>query len=108
VDISRHQNAAQKGFLIDILSDESGASIHRLQTVLFNLIFGIWFVFKVLHNIADSTMNVNLIIPIIEGNNLIFLGISTSAYIALKSTENKVQIPANSLSGANVDTTAKP
>jgi len=35
-----------QGFLLDILSDKTGVSIHRLQAVMFNLVFGVWFMFQ--------------------------------------------------------------
>lgn len=91
---SRHQDAGKQSFFLDILSDENGASIHRLQTVLFNLILGCWFIFKVMENLSNPASDVNKIIPVVEGNNLIFLGISTATYVALKSSENKAQTAA--------------
>jgi len=89
VNLIRHQDTGKQGFFLDILSDENGASIHRLQTVLFNLILGAWFIVQVLHNISIVGIDVNKIIPVVEGNNLIFLGISTATYVTLKSSENK-------------------
>jgi hypothetical protein len=93
--VPRHQDSEKQSFFLDILSDESGASIHRLQAVLFNLILGCWFVFQVMQNLTNSALDLNKIIPVVEGNNLIFLGISAASYVALKSTENKAQ-PATS------------
>ena len=40
--VSAQQNQPSKGFLIDILSDETGISIHRLQNVLWSLVIGYW------------------------------------------------------------------
>jgi hypothetical protein len=96
---ARHQDSEKQGFFLDILSDENGASIHRLQTVLFNLILGVWFVVQVIQNVAIATFDVNKIIPVIDSNNLVFLGISTATYVALKSSENKAEQPANSTDG---------
>ena len=87
---SRHQDSGKQGFFLDILSDENGASIHRLQTVLFNLVLGVWLIFQVMQNLSVTNFDINKIIPVVEGNNLIFLGISTATYVALKSSENKV------------------
>ena len=89
LSITRHQNEGNDYFLLDILSDANGVSIHRLQTVIFNVIFGFWFVTTVLYNLKNPSSDVNAIIPLIENNNLILLGLSSGTYAALKTTENK-------------------
>jgi len=83
-----------EGFWLDILSDKNGVSIHRLQAVVFNLVFGGWFIYQsVLHlkgvGPATATSLINSIIPVIPTNNLILLGLSAGTYVALKTTENK-------------------
>ncbi|WP_143706074.1 hypothetical protein [Emticicia sp. TH156] len=89
-NIQRHQDTNGTNFVVDILSDQTGVSIHRFQTVVFNLAFGIWFILKVVNNLATPPQNnINLIIPDIEPNNLILLGVSSATYVALKVTENK-------------------
>lgn len=108
--VCRHQDSEKQGFFLDILSDESGASIHRLQAVLFNLILGFWFVFQVTQNLGNAAMDLNKIIPVVENNNLIFLGISAASYVALKSTENKAQPVASGTSAPTIvleETTTK-
>lgn len=90
-DVVRHQNTDEKGksnMLLDILSDENGVSIHRFQTVIFNLVFGAWFVVTVVRHLPHET-NVNFIMPSIDTNNLILLGLSSATYAGLKATENK-------------------
>jgi hypothetical protein len=82
------QNQVSESFLLDILSDKTGVSIHRLQTVIFNMVFGSWFIYKVITNLVLAS-DVNMIMPEISDNNLILLGISTGTYIALKTGENK-------------------
>lgn len=107
VQVFRHQDLRSSNFFLDILSDHNGVSIQRFQAVLFNGIFGIWFVSTVLGNLTDlnfclttfskSDPNlaqcllhpVDFYIPIITDNNLILLGISSATYAALKITENK-------------------
>jgi len=86
--IQRYQNNERKGLLLDIISDQNGASIHRLQTVLFNLTFGIWMIIMVLNNLKDYSLDVSKIIPIIQNNNLVLLGLSSATYAALKIPEN--------------------
>ncbi|WP_259014427.1 hypothetical protein [Emticicia fluvialis] len=89
-NIQRHQDTNGTNFVVDILSDQTGVSIHRFQTVVFNLAFGIWFILKVVNNLTTPPQNnINLIIPDIEPNNLILLGVSSATYVALKVTENK-------------------
>ena len=109
--VVRHQNLPSESFLTDILSDQDGISIHRLQAVVFNALFGIWFIGSVLYNLgaghdpcamyAAGTQDaincrqipLNYIMPVISDNNLILLGLSSATYAAMKTTENKV--PAN-------------
>lgn len=115
--LKRHQNEDHRlngNFLIDILSDQNGMSIHRLQAVGFNLVFGIWFIVVTLQNI-DANGNaavicalyksnseafalcnarpLDFIMPAISDNNLILLGVSSATYAAIKTTENKIQDP---------------
>lgn len=87
---ARHQDLYDSGgFLSDILSDENGISIHRLQAVAFNIIYGIGFLsafFSALNDVADK----NYAYPFIEFEpwQLSLLGISAIGYLGLKSTEN--------------------
>lgn len=67
-------------FLEDILSDANGISIHRLQAVIFNLIFGIAFLKSVWLNYA---------MPEFSEAQLILLGLSNGTYAFLKNLENK-------------------
>ena len=88
------KNEPSQGFWLDILSDKSGVSIHRFQAMVFNLVFGAWFIYQtVLHlkGIGSNTPMdaINKIIPPIETSNLVLLGISAGTYAALKTTENK-------------------
>jgi hypothetical protein len=78
--VSRHQNSNGTNLFLDILSDKDGASVQRLQAVLFNIIFAIWFFLKVWNE---------KIIPDLEPNALILLGLSSGTYAALKTIENK-------------------
>ncbi len=75
----RQHNSTSKGFFKDLLSDENGTSIHRFQTVAFNIIFGITYFVNFIQNecvfIEYST------------EQLALLGISSAGYIALKANE---------------------
>lgn len=91
-NIARHQDAeVSQNFFLDILSDENGVGVHRFQTVVFNMVFGIWFINEVLNTNVSGLVaeKINLIMPDISTNNLILLGLSSATYAALKSTENK-------------------
>lgn len=68
------------GFFIDIISDASGISIHWLQALIFNLVFGIAFIHQV---VTNYTM------PDFNETQLILLGLSNGTYAFLKTTENK-------------------
>ncbi|MDE2026203.1 MAG: hypothetical protein KGJ07_06940 [Patescibacteria group bacterium] len=87
----RHQDSsAGVNFFIDILSDENGISIHRFQTVLFNLLFGGWFIYNVIYNI--SLQNIDNIIPDIQPNYLVLLTLSSVTYTAVKTSENRHKV----------------
>ena len=78
----RHQDADSKGFFADILSDESGVNVHRLQAVVFNVLFGVTFL-------------VNLFafdkFPEFNTSELGLMGVSSGGYLAMKTNENKTK-----------------
>ena len=81
------QNQDSDNFILDILSDAGGVSIHRFQMAAFNVSFGVWFLIYVYSNLSISA--IDLIMPVISNNNLVLLGLSSSTYAALKTNENK-------------------
>lgn len=83
------QDEEGENFILDILSDSNGVSIHRFQSVVFNITFGVWFIAKVLQNLSINSASD--VMPILSQNDLILLGLSSGAYVALKTTENKNQ-----------------
>ncbi|SJZ49989.1 hypothetical protein [Sediminibacterium ginsengisoli] len=92
-------------FFIDILSDNNGVSIHRLQTVIFNMVIGAWFITCALHNLMNcvpagccsGTACIDTILPDVSDNVLMLLGISSGTYAAIKSTENKTSPPSGGI-----------
>jgi hypothetical protein len=105
-----NRNLPGQNFILDILSDKNGVSIHRLQAAIFNLVIGAWFLWEVYHHLdglsAQSALDpfinpvskkvedtkdliINHVLPLITDNNLILLGLSSGTYAALKTTENK-------------------
>lgn len=95
-DKTRHQDQGGKNFLYDIIDDSNGASIHRLQAVLFNIIFGIWMLIMVYNKMEN--------IPPIENSCLVLLGISAGTYSVIKTSENK---QTNSTSETNTSDSSK-
>ncbi|WP_460570010.1 hypothetical protein [Flaviaesturariibacter terrae] len=77
-----------ENFFLDILSDNIGVSISRFQTVVFNFVFGVWYVREVLSHLAGFS-NPDLVMPDISQNNLILLGMSSATYAVMKVTEQK-------------------
>ena len=77
----RHQDDPKDvNFIRNILSDETGVSIHRFQNVVFNLIFGLFFIYECF---------VNYKMPEFDTQLLMLMGISAGAYTGLKLEENK-------------------
>ncbi len=76
------QDLPSKGFLTDIISDDNGISIHRLQNVIWTAIVGVIYIYYVMTSskIPDGT--------IINNDLLGLMGISAGTYLGLKTTEN--------------------
>jgi hypothetical protein len=81
------RNQAREGILLDMLSDQNGVSIHRFQALLFNVVFGCWFIREVLARIGTAPSET--ILPEFSQGSLIMLGLSSATYAALKANENK-------------------
>lgn len=73
-----------KNFFSDILSDDSGISIHRFQMVVWTLVLGAMFLRSVI---------INLAMPQFDETLLALMGISSGAYLGLKIPENKAGNP---------------
>ena len=83
------QNIKGDNFFLDILSDKNGVDVHRFQSVVFNTVFGLWFIIYVLNHLCNAATTPDAVMPVISGNNLILLGVSSGVYATLKATENK-------------------
>lgn len=86
-NIQRHQNHPSRGLLIDLLSDEKGVSVHRLQNVIWNVIVAIIYIRYVF--IKEAFPNDT----VISDTLLMLMGISTGAYLGIKVTENSGNNP---------------
>ncbi|MCB0697202.1 MAG: hypothetical protein KDC07_07545 [Chitinophagaceae bacterium] len=85
---SRKQDEAssQRSFFRDLLTDGSGLCVHRFQSLIFNVVFGIGFVSFFAMNFAARKY------PFIDFSEwqLALLGISSATYLGIKATENGV------------------
>lgn len=66
------------GFFIDILSDDTSLNIHRFQLMIWTLIMGVIFIFRVIDQLT---------IPEFSEDLLILMGISSGTYVLLKNGE---------------------
>lgn len=97
-DRNQDQNAKDDSFFKDILSDDSGISIHRFQTVIFNVAFGIGFVSYFVVSLCGPCRY-----PFMDLNEWQFalLGISSATYLGLKAAENNPNSPPPAPNGQN-------
>jgi hypothetical protein len=82
---TRHQDYNTTSNLIqDILSDEAGVSIHRFQSLIFNVVFGLGFITSFCKMVAARQY------PFIEFDTwqLTLLGVSAAGYLGFKTYEN--------------------
>ncbi len=77
--MERMQDHQSRGFLMDILADKGGISIHRLQTLVFNVLVGLAYIYEVV---------LRLQLPEFDNGILFLLGLSSATYSGIKATEN--------------------
>lgn len=73
-----------RSFMLDILSDGQNVSVQRAQTALWNLVFGVYFVWFLIDN---KTM------PVFSETLLLLSGVSSSFYLGSKVVENSNKPP---------------
>ena len=78
---NRHQNSPTEGFLLDIMSDENGVSIHRFQAILFTVVAIVIYLNKLY---CDNTQ-----LPELDKTLLGIITLSYSGYLGIKVNENK-------------------
>jgi hypothetical protein len=86
-----NKSDVEPDFFHDILSDDSGISIHRFQSMVFNVIFGIGFISNFIKQVCLEAY------PLADFTDWQFalIGISSATYLGLKATsENKSQAKA--------------
>ena len=79
---SAQQNQPSQGFLTDILSDETGVSIHRLQNVLWTAVVGYIYISHVFQKCAMPDNSV------ISATMIGLMGLSSAGYLGVKANEN--------------------
>jgi len=87
--VTMHQHDKSEGFWMDILSDQNGVSIHRFQSVLFNIGFGVAFISHFIDSIP-TTITFGTAIPFanFDSTTLGLIGLSSATYATLKFNEN--------------------
>ncbi|MFK8006005.1 MAG: hypothetical protein AB8H03_06525 [Saprospiraceae bacterium] len=82
--ILRHQVCEPKtSFWMDILSDHDGVSLHRFQSLIFNVLFGIVFIVQFFEvNLEKGNL------PEFDSTTLGLIGLSSGGFVALKFNEN--------------------
>jgi hypothetical protein len=70
--------AASEGFLNDILNENGGVALHRLQIAVWTLILGVVFFAEIYHSFR---------LPAFDTNLLILMGISGTTYVGFKFQE---------------------
>ena len=85
--------ASKRSFFKDLLTDGTGVSVHRFQSLVFNLVFGIGFISFFAINFAAHQY------PFIDFSEwqLAMLGVSSATYLGIKATENSATSNRNSM-----------
>lgn len=80
VDAAQRDPRKSEHFLIDILSDEAGVSLHRLQIAIWTVVMGGFFVVAVWRTLS---------MPDFAPGLLALMGISSGTYLGFKTAESK-------------------
>ncbi len=81
VDYAVATNQGSRGFLLDILSDADGVSVHRFQLFAWTIILGVVFASAVLREVAMQVFSATL---------LGLMGLSAGTHLGLKIPESTV------------------
>ncbi len=85
----RHQNTPSQGFFTDILSDDTGISVHRFQNVVWTVIAITVYLYKL------SKVTGGCQLPELSDTLLALTGMSNATFLALRSQENQSSSLAN-------------
>ncbi|MBD0257089.1 MAG: hypothetical protein ICV83_15335 [Cytophagales bacterium] len=83
--------AAQRsgGFWTDLLTESGVVTVHRFQIVMFNLVVGFFFIFKVFGTLR---------MPVLNDTLLLLMGLSSATFTTLKALQvNAPVVPGNTL-----------
>ena len=75
---------SSKNFLLDILSDAQGISVHRFQNFVWTLIAVLVYFYRYANPPVDSKE----VLPVLDQTLLALTGISSATYLTLKTREN--------------------
>ncbi len=77
---TRHQEHNDTdSFVLNIISDKYGPSVYRFQNVIFSIVIGSYFLYRVFLDYE---------IPDLDTNLMVLMGISSTTYLAIKNGEN--------------------
>jgi hypothetical protein len=79
IDPKHMYESTSESFIKDILSDDAGYSVHRVQMAIWTILLGLVFSYEVIMNLAMPQFDTNL---------LLLMGISSTGYIGLKAIEH--------------------
>lgn len=74
-----HRPLTHENWFEDLLSDDNGVSIHRLQILIWTLVLGFFYILEVYHSLA---------MPEFDAAQLGLLGISSGLYVGFKFPES--------------------
>lgn len=97
------QDYPSKGFFMDIISDQKGVSIYRLQNVIWTVVVGFIYIVAVYQTqkLPDQSVITNQLLGLI--------GVSSGTYLGLKTTENNVSpVAPSNVNVAKVVTVTPP
>jgi hypothetical protein len=92
----RHQNSPSRGFFIDMLSDDTGISLHRFQNFVWTMIAMTVYLYKV------TKITTGCVLPELSDTLLALTGISSATYLVLRSKEND-EVPNDAPAAVTVD-----
>jgi hypothetical protein len=98
----RHQNSPSEGFFIDILSDDTGISLHRFQNFVWTIIAMTVYLYKV------TLITTGCELPELSDTLLTLTGISSATYVVLRATENNPPVNEEQIVNAGDAKTASP
>lgn len=86
-----------EGWYVDVISDDKGINMHRFQSFIFNILFGVGYVVMFMNNVKACDFP----FPDFSEWQLALLGISSAAYLGMKTTESGAAASSSITNTAN-------